>query len=401
MKKEYLTIYLIIFTEVLGWSLILPFLPYLATDLGASPIAVGIIVASFSLCQFISAPIIGKLSDKFGRKPLLLISQFSTVVGFILLGVANSLFIILLSRVVDGLLGSNMTLSRAYLGDIIRHEDKKTQTKAFGYMSTAFGIGFFVGPALGGYLATIDYSIPSFLAAGISGITLFMIFFLLEETVTNDKEFKISRNDFIPIKDVVEGFSNPTLQLVLFYFLSFVLSFSLITANLALFSEYQLKVGPDTVGLYLMFVGLIRILFQLIFFPRLVNVMSREKLFIIGQISLVLAFTQIIFVLSGWYMFVIMGFFSIGAGIIRPTLTSEISSKTDIRNRGKIMGVADSLQSLSQIFTPVIGGIFIEVVFPGSLGLFAVIIFLPSVIIFFSNRWKKPSLSQKYQSTPD
>ena len=198
MRKEFFTILLIIFTEVLGWSLILPFLPFLATDLGASPFIVGFIIASFAFCQFISSPIIGKLSDRYGRKPLLLISQFSTVVGFTLLALANSLFIILLSRVIDGLLGSNMTLSRAYLGDIIRNEDQKKQTKLFGYMSTVFGLGFFIGPAMGGYLATIDYSIPSFLAAGISVLTLFMVFFLLEETVTNSKTgLGISLNEIL------------------------------------------------------------------------------------------------------------------------------------------------------------------------------------------------------------
>ncbi|WP_455143737.1 MFS transporter [Candidatus Hodarchaeum mangrovi] len=404
LRKEFFTILLIIFTEVLGWSLILPFLPYLATDLGASPFMVGFIIASFALCQFISSPIIGKLSDKYGRKPLLLISQFSTVVGFTLLGLANSLFIVLLSRVIDGLLGSNMTLSRAYLGDIIRNEDHKTQTKLFGYMSTVFGLGFFIGPAMGGYLATIDYSIPSFLAAGISIITLFMVFFLLEETVTNNKGLNISFNDIIPVKDLIISFSNKRFRLILFYFFAFVLSFSLITANLGLFSEYQLQVGPEAVGIYLMFVGLIRILFQLSIFPKLVNVLSREKLLISGQILLILAFSQIAFIKSGIFMFVIMGMFSLGAGTIRPTLTSEISIRTDLTNRGKVMGVADSLQSISQVLAPLIGGFIIERVFPGSLGILSFLILFPSIIVsvfLFLNKKKIITVEELPSSLPD
>ena len=404
MKKEFFTILLIIFTEVLGWSLILPFLPYLATDLGASPFMVGLIIASFALCQFISSPIIGKLSDKYGRKPLLLISQFSTVVGFTLLGLANSLFIVLLSRVIDGLLGSNMTLSRAYLGDIIRNEDQKTQTKLFGYMSTVFGLGFFIGPAMGGYLATIDYSIPSFLAAGISVVTLFMVFFLLEETVTNNKGLGISINDIIPVKDLLVSFSDKKFRLILFYFLTFVLSFSLITANLGLFSEYQLHVGPDTVGIYLMFVGLIRILFQLSIFPKLVNILSREKLLIVGQILLIIAFSQIIFIESGVFMYVIMGLFSLGAGSIRPTLTSEISIRTDLTNRGKIMGVADSLQSVSQVIAPLIGGFIIERIFPGSLGILSFLILFPSIIMslfLFLTQKKISTIEELPSGIPD
>ena len=392
MKKEFFTILLIIFTEVLGWSLVLPFLPYLATDLGATPFIVGTIVATFALCQFISAPIIGKLSDKFGRKPLLLLSQFSTVLGFLILAFADSLFLIFLSRIVDGLFGSNMTLSRAYLGDIVRNEDKKTQTKSFGYMSTAFGMGFFVGPAIGGFLATIDYSIPSFLAAGISAITLFMIYFLLEETVTKEKGFKVSVNDFIPVKDLINGFSDSDLRLLLIYFLGFVFSFNLITANLGLFSEYQLLVGPDTVGLYLMFVGFIRILFQMLVFPKLVNRLSKDILFISGQIILFFAFTQIIFIESEVMMFLVMAFFSIGAGILRPTITSQISMKTDISSRGKVMGVADSLQSLSQMITPLIGGLLIESIFPGAIGLLSSIILFPTIILAIYLGFKKTKI---------
>jgi DHA1 family tetracycline resistance protein-like MFS transporter len=153
-----------------------------------------------------------------------------------------------------------------------------------------------------------------------------------------------------------------------------------------------------------MFVGLIRILFQLVVFPKLVNVLSRDVLFIVGLLSIFFAYIQIISIVSGVFMFVVMALFSIGAGIIRPTLTSEISSKTDLRNRGKVMGVADSLQSISQVLAPIIGGIIIETIFPGLIGLLSAVILLPSIILslfIISNRFRKPKSEYIVSNLPD
>src|SRR3989338_11650564 len=127
-SKEYSIIFVIMITEVLGFSLILPFMPFFAERFGASPLTIGLILTSYSLFQFISAPIMGKLSDHYGRKPMLILSQISTCIGYIILGLANSVWMIFLSRIVDGILGSNFTIAQAYLSDI---STKKNRTKAF------------------------------------------------------------------------------------------------------------------------------------------------------------------------------------------------------------------------------------------------------------------------------
>ncbi|MFH2118223.1 MAG: MFS transporter, partial [Candidatus Paceibacterota bacterium] len=158
-------------TEVLGFSLILPFLPFYALEYGATPFTVGMILTVFSLFQFISAPIMGSLSDTYGRRPLLLLSQFSTFVGFLVLGFANTLWLIFLSRAIDGLLGSNFTIAQAYISDIT---STKNRSKAFGLSGAAFGFGFLIGPAIGGYLSRFGYSVPAYLAAGISLLSILL-----------------------------------------------------------------------------------------------------------------------------------------------------------------------------------------------------------------------------------
>ncbi|MHA1966175.1 MAG: MFS transporter [Candidatus Hodarchaeales archaeon] len=395
-KVELITVFTIMFTEILGFSLVLPFLAYFATDLGASPMIVGLIFTTFSLCQFISSPIIGKLSDKFGRRPLLLISQMSTVIGFLILAFANTLELIFLSRIVDGLLGSNLTITRAYLGDITEGKD---QRKIFGYGGAVFGIGFFIGPAIGGFLATINYSIPSLLAALISALTVLLIVFFLKETVVKEKDVSFELEDFVPVREIVHVFNSDVFRIIFITYLCFVLAHTLLTSNLSLFADYQLQVGPEIVGLYLMFVGFLRIVFQIIIFPRLINAFNSVSLLIIGLSSFLVAFIGILFVESALIMFLILGTFSIGSGIIRPTLTSEISRKSTIKTRGKYMGVADSLQSLSQIITPLIGGYIIEDFVPGFIGLVAVVIILPTVLIVLVKMKDQPPSENVLQKT--
>ncbi|HLE06837.1 MAG TPA: MFS transporter, partial [Candidatus Nanoarchaeia archaeon] len=251
MDKRLLTIGLVMFTEVLGWSLILPFLPYYAEEFGATPFTVGLILSSFSMCQFFSAPVIGKLSDRFGRKPMFIVSQLATMAGFVILGFANSLWMIVLSRVVDGLFGSNMTLIHAYLGDISKG---KNRAKFMGYFGAFFCMGMFIGPAIGGFLAAIDYSIPSFIAAGMTVISMVLIFVFLEETVKRDGRIVIRRADFFPFKPLLDSFKNVNLRRLFTEFFLFIIAFTTITSSLALFVKHQLGFGPEDVGMALLMV---------------------------------------------------------------------------------------------------------------------------------------------------
>mgnify|MGYP000595605339 FL=1 len=180
LDRKLLIILLIQITEVLGFSLILPFLPFYAQSLGASPLMVSLILSLFSLLQFISAPILGRLSDVFGRKPLLIASQVSTFISFLVLGRATTLGMIFLSRAIDGALGSNYTIAQAYISDI---SSKKDRSKAFGISGMAFGFGFLIGPAIGGYLSRFGFSVPAFVAAGIALVTIVLIGMLKPEVI--------------------------------------------------------------------------------------------------------------------------------------------------------------------------------------------------------------------------
>jgi DHA1 family tetracycline resistance protein-like MFS transporter len=176
-NKSLLTIFVIVFVDLLGFSLILPLLPYYAETFGANPTVTGFLVASYALAQLLGAPLLGRLSDRIGRRPVLLVSIFGTFLGFILLGAARSLWVLFAARIIDGLTGGNISVAQAYITDV---SDEKNRAKALGMIGAAFGLGFIIGPAVGGLMSTWGYSVPAFAAAALSLVNLTLVFFFLQ-----------------------------------------------------------------------------------------------------------------------------------------------------------------------------------------------------------------------------
>jgi DHA1 family tetracycline resistance protein-like MFS transporter len=366
MRKQYAVIFLILVTEVLGFSLILPFLPLYAQELGASPLVVGLIFTSFSVFQLISAPILGRLSDIYGRRPLLVVSQLSTFLGFVILGFADTLVLIFLSRIIDGMFGSNFTVAQAYLSDI---SSKKDRSKAFGIAGAAFGVGFLVGPGIGGYLAQFSYGLPSFAAAGISLITVAMTIFLLPETVKRKKakmEFKV-----VDFASMGRFLSEPVISSRLLTYFSFILSHVIFVSMMALFVEKQVGLGTAEIGYLLAYVGLNAIILRGALLPKLIDLCGERRLQFIAVITLIIGLTATAFVTDFWMLILTTTLFSFGAGTARPILVGEISRQADEDEQGALLGVSDSLGSFAQIIGPLIGGFMVSMFFPGSVALAA------------------------------
>jgi len=204
--KRLLIIFMIQFTEVLGFSSVMPLIPILGIDLGLSKFQVGLILSIFSLCQLFASPITGKLSDRFGRKPLLLFSQTSTLIGFILLGFANNVWILIAARLVDGLLGSNMTVTQAYISDVTTHNQR---TKTYGYSSAVFGAGLIFGPMIGGLLLLISFSAPFFFAASVCLLSIILVILFLPESLPEKKsKLGLKLGEIIPIKETKSFFKS-------------------------------------------------------------------------------------------------------------------------------------------------------------------------------------------------
>src|SRR5476649_1907664 len=180
VTRPLLIIFLTIFVNLVGFGIIIPLLPFYAETFGASPLVIGLLFAVFSLCQLVASPALGDLSDRWGRRPILVFSLAGTVVSFVMLAMAHSITMLFLARIVDGLSGGNISTARAYVADITEPKDR---ARAFGLIGAAFGLGFIIGPALSGILARVSYTAPIWAAAAITLVAMLMALMWLPETV--------------------------------------------------------------------------------------------------------------------------------------------------------------------------------------------------------------------------
>ena len=388
LNKEQFTILIIMITEVLGFTLILPFLPFFAMDFGASVFQIGIIAASFSFFQFFSAPILGRLSDHFGRKPLLLISQLSTLAGFLILAFAGNLWMIVLSRVIDGLFGSNFVIGEAYLSDISSKEDR---SKAFAISGVAFGIGFLIGPATGGILAFLGMRYLAFFAAGISLVSIILTATMLRETIKPDYKMShlLTHVKFIDLPQVKRFFNNPLTSKKLTAFIFYIFSNTLFISVFALFVQKKFALNARDVGFILAYVGIVSIALKVFIMPFALKYFSERRL--TGIAFFIYLFGVLWMAISGTYVQFLAGisFYILGTGLLRPLLLANLSVNTSAKEQGSVLGITTSFGSIAQIIGPAIGGTLLHFFVPHSVLIVVFFVSSISFIVFLADVGKK------------
>ena len=363
LKSPLVPIFLIVSVDVLGLTIILPLLPFYAEKFGASPSVVGLLVSTYAVCQLIAGPILGRMSDHMGRRPLLLVSQLGTFIGFLILAYANALWLIFLSRVIDGLTAGNLSLAQAYISDVTKPEDR---AKSFALIGIAFGMGFLIGPGISGYLSQFSYQYPIFAAAALSATSILATYFLLPSTIPHAADGATPRKFTVfDWGNYARYFRQPELAPLLWQFFAFTLAFSLFMTGFPLFAErrYQWQghpFGPKEVGYIYAYLGLLGVILQGGLVGRLVKAFGEISLvragFFFGMAGLAgLAFTYPIPLLL-----VVTAVSSSGTGVIRPALTSLITQRADRSEQGVVLGLTQSLNSIAAIVAPAIGGLLIE-----------------------------------------
>ncbi|MEJ2272611.1 MAG: MFS transporter [Candidatus Bathyarchaeota archaeon] len=356
--KRLYVIFLITFTEVLGFSLVLPIIPFLGLSFGLTPSQIGLIISVFSICQLFASPITGKLSDHFGRKPLFILSQISTFVGFIILGFATTTILLIVARLIDGLLGSNMTVSQAYITDITL---PKHRTRVYGYSSGVFGAGLIFGPVIGGVLSRINYSIPMFFAAAISLISIVLVILFLPETIPKkDNKISLSFNDVFPINDIKHFVRTHHIRNSLLMFFTYNIAFFIFISNISLLAEAQFHATADQVSFYMAWIGVIRVAIQTVLIARILRFFGEKRALITGVFAMIISMVTLAFSAEYLIVFVPLIFLAYGTGMSRPLLTSKLTNSVTQKETGAILGVNNSLVSVAQIVSPILGGFIIE-----------------------------------------
>jgi multidrug resistance protein len=363
-NKALIPIAIVVFVDLLGFSIILPLLPYYASTFHASDAMIGLLVASYSICQFIAAPILGGMSDRFGRRPLLIYSQFGSMMGFILLGLAQSLPILFLSRIIDGISGGNLTIAQAYIADVTEPKDR---AGALAIIGIGFGLGFLMGPPIGGVLAQhFGFSAPAYAAAFFALCsTSLTTFYLKEHHHVRDENAKTGLRSYLR---VFEYLRDETMRTLLLTFLFFALPFALYVSMFSLFAKEELNFTAQQVGFFLGFIGLLGVIWQGVIIRPLVRKIGEVKCLRIGLISMVLGLLGLAFARTIPGLVVIAVFFSFGTGITRPSLSSLITQVAPTKRKGGALGVSASLESFSRSIAPILGGWLIGALHPNWIG---------------------------------
>jgi DHA1 family tetracycline resistance protein-like MFS transporter len=348
-------IFLIIFINMLGFGIILPLLPYYVESLKAGPMTVGLIMATYSLFQLLSAPILGELSDKYGRRPILLFSIGGTALSFGLLGIATTLPMLFLSRIIDGASGGNIATAQAYIADITTKEER---TQSMGMMMAAFSLGFIIGPAVGGLLSVYGYSVPALVAGAVALIATILTYFYLPESHKPSKEVTdVPKKPLIVfnIRDFYDAVTHPAVGLLLTISFLMMFAFSLMQGTFALFTEHSLHLTAKANGILFAYLGFIGILIQLVFLKKILRLFSERTAIVIALLSMGVSLLLIAYSGSIFSLYVAITFLAFGNGIAGPVIMGLTSKLTPDHEQGNVAGMNQSVGSMARLVGPVAG----------------------------------------------
>jgi len=383
-KKQLWIIIGIVVLNSIGLSIVLPLLPFIVGKyLPFQQVVVGMSapMSVFAACTFIAAPALGALSDRYGRKNILIVSLMGSVIGYVLFGIGGALWILFLGRIIDGLTAGNISTLFAYVSD---STEPKERAKWFGYIGSAMGIGKLGGPALGGFLGSIAIGLPFYVTAGLIFLSGLAVFFLLPESLAPEKRTKQvtlrSFNTFSHFKDI---FSLKEIKLLLMLGILFYAGQGIFQFNFIIFLKDIYKWGPAFIGSMLTLVGIFDIITRALLLPWLLKHFNERSIGIAGLIGLgtglglIVVSTLIpsVIIISLAIIFVISG-----AGLFEPTYNGKLSLSIDETKQGKLQGVNQSLQSANNVLIP-LGAAAIYLYSPGILYATAAFIILVAAMI--------------------
>src|SRR5690625_3816685 len=347
LSKVLPILFIIMFLVMVGFGIIIPVLPFYAEELGASPTELGLLMAVYSLMQFLFAPMWGRISDRIGRKPVILIGIFGLSLSFFMMAVSSQLWMLFAARFIGGILSAaNMPTVMAYVADITTEEDRG---KGMGIIGAATGIGFIFGPAIGGMFTNINLDAPFYIAGTVSLLTMFLVLFILKESIHLSTN-KATAQRKISWRNVFKG------PLTTLYFLQFFITVSLaaLEATFAYFAAARAGLDAVTLGYIFMIMGLASAVVQ-----GSMGILTKKfgevRIIQVGIMISALGFALILFTQDFLTAAIFLSIFGIGNGVIRPSVSSLLTKKSKV-GYGVVTGSLSSFDSLGRIIGPVLGG---------------------------------------------
>ncbi len=347
MSRPLLIIFLTIFVNLVGFGIIIPLLPFYAETFGASPVVIGLLFAIFSLCQLGAAPVLGDLSDRYGRRPVLVFSLAGTVVSFVMLALAHNIGMLFAARIVDGLSGGNISTARAYVADVTEPKDR---ARAYGLIGAAFGLGFILGPALSGILSHVSYTAPIWAAAGITLVATAMAWLWLPETV-----HRAQAGVGNPFRYLPRLVQRPRVRRVLIIDFMYWCAFAVFQTTFGLFVARRFGFDASRTGYFLAGFGLLGATIQGGLIRPIVARLGDKPTFILGCICAAVGLVAAALAQSVLVLAISLVPLAFGIGFGHPTMASLVSLVARGDEQGRVQGAASALESLGRTAGPIWG----------------------------------------------
>jgi DHA1 family tetracycline resistance protein-like MFS transporter len=352
-------IFVTVFIDLVGFGIVIPVLPLYVPEFGATPRALGLLLASYSVMQLVFTPVLGNLSDKYGRRPVLLLSLIGTGIGFLIMGAAETLTLLFVGRILDGITGGNISTAQAYIADVTTPENR---ARGMGLFGAAFGLGFIFGPAIGGILSRFGMHVPFLFAGALAFANAALLYFVLPETVRRgDAARARTARTRRGLAHFRHQLGNRRLSVVLAIYFLFVVAFSVMTTTFALYTLFSFGYDAQHNGYLFAYIGIIAVVVQGTLIGTLVKRWGEVRLVLAG--AAILAASLLILPFVGPHahgglteLLLLLAANSIGNSLATPALNSLASKSVGADEQGSAMGVTQSSASLARIIGPIVGG---------------------------------------------
>ncbi len=376
MQREKIVVLLTVFVDVLGVGIVIPILPFYVGSFGASPFVITLLFASFAFFAFLSSPFLGALSDKIGRRPVLIASISSTAIGWFVFAGANSIPLLFLGRIIDGLAAGNFTVAQGCLVDLAR--DERERSTNIGLIGATFGVGLMVGPLIGGLLSTVSHSFPFWCAGILAAVNVVLTYIFLPETHRRrDPKAPLSFNPLVPL---ARAAADRKLRPLYLTWIIFAFAISSSQSVFALYCQHAYGFDSFTTGLVFAATGILAALNQTVLLRRVwLRFFTEERLMLVMTSLLGLGF--ILFGLDILPLFFVsLPLFATGQSVQRVVITSQVTGRADPLKKGEALGILTSLMAATMVFGPVVGGALFEIhdgypfYFAGALMIFSLLV---------------------------